>query len=51
MQAGDIRSTRVSGVWANVTIVGLSNDGTSWIVRTKAGNLLYRGKRALRVAL
>jgi hypothetical protein len=35
----------------NVTIVGLSNDGVLWIVRTAAGNLIYRTARKLRGAL
>jgi hypothetical protein len=46
-----IRSTKVSGVWANVTIVGDSLDGKHIIVRTAAGNLLYRTKRQLREPL
>jgi hypothetical protein len=49
--AGDKVSTLIGRERQNVTIVGLSNDGVLWIVRTQAGNMIYRTARKLRGAL
>ena len=50
VKAGDTARTKVGGEWQVVKVQKRSADGKLWIVRTGAGNQIYRTAAQLRKA-